>query len=113
MLLTIVFILFAMVSLAALEITLLRQLAKRDDRRGGDRQALGRGRDRTRGSTGSPWTVPTRAVRPRSVVTPRTRRHMSRAVPAREPDRSNHDSYDTRAQPGSRRSRSHRRRRMG
>jgi hypothetical protein len=112
MLLTIVFILFAMVSLAALEITLFRQLAKRGDRRRSDRQALGR-LGRTRGSAPDPWTVPTRAARPRSVVMPRTRRDMSRAVRAREPDRSNRDCYDTRAQPGSQRSRSRRWRRMG
>lgn len=113
MLLTIVLILFAMVSLAALEITLFRQLAKRDDRRRSERQALGRGLHRTRGSAPGPWTVPTRAVRPRSVVTPRTRGHMSRAVRPRESDRFNRDCDDIRAQPGSWRSRSRRRRRMG
>jgi hypothetical protein len=91
MLLTVVLILFAMAALAALEITLFRRLAERDDRRDHDRQARRRRLGGTADSAPDPFTVPTRTVRPRFVGPPRARRHMSHAVRAHKPDRSHRD----------------------
>lgn len=110
MLLTIVLILFAIVALAALEITLFRQLAERDDRRRSDRHALGRGRGWTGGSAPDAWTP---AMPASFTVAPRKTRHMSRAARTREPGCPYPDPHDACDQAGSRRARSRHRRWMG
>lgn len=110
MLLTVVLILFAIVALAALEITLFRRLAEREDRRRSDKQAFGRGRGWTEGSVSDAWTP---ALPASFTLAPRRPRRLKRAARTREPGCPYPDLHDACDQAGSRRARSRHRRWMG